>query len=57
MREAQEAAPVDAAVAAHLEKELTGKMRERAVRRAELAELARILIAASGPPPRGGDAP
>jgi hypothetical protein len=47
--EAQTAAPVDAAVASHLETELTGTMRERALRNAELADLARVLIAATDP--------
>jgi hypothetical protein len=56
IQEAQKAAPVGAAVAAHLEKELTGTMRERALRGAELAELARALIGASEPP-RAGDVP
>ena len=45
--EAQTAAPVDAAVAAHLETELTGTMRERALRNAELADLAKQLLAAT----------
>jgi len=52
--EAQTAAPVDAAVAARLETQLTGTMRERALRSAELADLARELLAATeGPEPEG----
>jgi hypothetical protein len=51
--EAQTAAPVDAVVASRLETELTGTMRERALRNAELADLARALIAASDPPKSG----
>jgi hypothetical protein len=54
--EAQKAAPVGATVAAHLEQALTGTMRERALRGAELAELARALIGASERP-KGGDVP
>ena len=48
--EAQAAAPVEAAVALRLENELTATMGERALRNAELAELARQLIAATNPP-------
>ena len=48
--EAQTAAPVEAGVASRLETELTGTMRERALRNAELADLARVLIAANDPP-------
>ena len=50
VREAQEAAPVKAAVASRLEKELNETMRERALRNAELADLARQLIAATESP-------
>ena len=48
--EAQAAAPVEAAVASHLEEELNATMRERALRNAEFADLARQLIAATEPP-------
>jgi hypothetical protein len=48
--EAQAATPVEVAVAWRLEKELNETMRERALRNAELTELARHLIAAAGPP-------
>lgn len=48
--EAQAAAPVEAVVASRLEKELNGTMRERALRNAELADLARQLIAAAAAP-------
>ena len=48
--EAKAAAPVSGAVAARLEGELGGTMRERALRNAELAELARDLIAVSDAP-------
>jgi hypothetical protein len=48
--EAQTAAPVDAAVASRLGTELTEMMRERALPNAELANLARALIAANDPP-------
>jgi hypothetical protein len=48
--EAEAAAPVEAAVASRLEKELNETMRERALRNAELADLARHLIAAADPP-------
>jgi hypothetical protein len=50
VREALEAAPVEAAVASHLEKELNETVRERALTRAELADLAKQLIAATEPP-------
>jgi hypothetical protein len=50
VREAQQAAPVEAAVASRLEKELNETMRERALKNAELADLARQLIAATEPP-------
>ncbi len=49
MREAQAATPVGEAVASRLEEELAGTMRERALRNAELAALARALIAATDP--------
>ncbi len=45
IREAQAAVPVAAPVAACLEQELAGIIRERALRAAELADLARELIA------------
>jgi hypothetical protein len=48
--EAQAAAPVEPVAASRLEKELNGTMRERALRNAELADLARQLIAAAAPP-------
>jgi hypothetical protein len=48
--EAKAAAPVSEAVAARLEGKLGGTMRERALRNAELAELARDLIAVSDAP-------
>jgi hypothetical protein len=48
--EAQAAAPVEAAVASRLENELNATMRERALRNAELADLARQLIAATNLP-------
>ena len=48
--EAQAAAPVEGAVVARLEDELKATMRERAMRNAELADLARELIAATDPP-------
>jgi hypothetical protein len=50
--EAQTAVPVEAAVATRLEKELNETMRERALRNAELVDLARHLIAAADPPER-----
>jgi hypothetical protein len=50
IEEAKAAAPVGEAVAARLETELTGTMRERALRNAELADLARELIAACEEP-------
>lgn len=50
IEEARAGAPVADGVAAHLQGELYGPMRERALRAAELAELARALIAASEPP-------
>jgi hypothetical protein len=48
--EAQAAAPVEAAAASFLEKELNETMRERTLRNAELGDLARQLIAAADPP-------
>ena len=48
--EAQADAPVDAAVAARLENELNETMRERSLRNAELADLAKELIIAADPP-------
>jgi hypothetical protein len=48
--EAQATAPVEAAVALRLKRELNETMRERALRNAELADLARQLIAAADPP-------
>jgi hypothetical protein len=48
--EAQAAAPVEAAVASRLERDLNGTICERALRNAELVELARQLIAAADPP-------
>lgn len=48
--EARTAAPVGDPVASRVEKELVGTMRERSLRPAELAELARGLIAATGLP-------
>lgn len=48
--EAKTAAPIADAAAVRLERELPGTMRERALRNAELAELARELIAAAEPP-------
>jgi hypothetical protein len=48
--EARTARPVEEAVASRLKTELIGTMRERALRNAELADLARALIAASDPP-------
>jgi hypothetical protein len=53
IQEARAAAPVGDAVAARLEKELTETMRERSLRNAELADLAKALIAASDPPKNG----
>jgi hypothetical protein len=48
--EAQAAAPAEASVASRLQKELTETMRERALRNAELVDLARQLIAMADPP-------
>jgi hypothetical protein len=48
--EAQAAASVEAAVASRLEKELDETMCERALRNAELVDLARQLIAAADTP-------
>jgi hypothetical protein len=50
IQEAQKTAPVGATTAAFLERQLTGALRDRALRGAELAELARELIAATAPP-------
>jgi hypothetical protein len=47
--EAQATASVEAAAASRLEKELNGTMRERALRNAELADLAKQLIADADP--------
>jgi hypothetical protein len=52
--EADMAAPVGAAVAARIQGELTGTMRERALRNSELADLARALLAATELPPAEG---
>jgi hypothetical protein len=48
--EAQTATPVEAAVVSCLEEELSVTMRERTLTRAELADLAKQLIAATEPP-------
>lgn len=56
LAEAKTAAPVAEAVVARLETEVAGTMRERALRPAELAEVARGLISASHPA-KGGNAP
>jgi len=53
--EAQEAAPVEATAVSLLEAELNQTMRERGLRNAELADLARRLIAATRP--QSTDAP
>lgn len=50
IQEAQQATPVRETVASLLQEQLTGKMRERALRGTELAELAKKLIAATEPP-------
>jgi hypothetical protein len=47
--QAQASTPVGEAVASRLKKELTATIRERALRNAELAALARDLIAATDP--------
>jgi hypothetical protein len=47
--EAKKAAPVSEAVASLLEKQLSGPLRDSALRRSELADLAEKLISASAP--------
>ena len=49
IQEAKTAAPVGDVVASQLERHLIGTMRESALRGAELAQLARDLIAATDP--------
>jgi hypothetical protein len=49
VQEVQAATPVREAVASRLEEELAGTMRERSLRTAELAALARALITATDP--------
>jgi hypothetical protein len=51
--EAKTAAPIADAAATRLEQKLAGTMRERTLRNAEFAELARELIAAAEPPKTG----
>jgi hypothetical protein len=48
--EARTAVPVGASVAARLQQELAERMRERAFRNLELADLARDLLSAAEPP-------
>jgi hypothetical protein len=48
--EAQEAAPVEAAVGSRLEKQLNGAMHERTLTKSELAGLAKELIVATALP-------
>jgi hypothetical protein len=55
---ALETSPVAAAVTTEIEKQLNGTMRERALRAAEIAELAKNLLAAVNDSPLGkGPAP
>jgi hypothetical protein len=51
--EAKTTAPVVEGVAARVEAQLLGTMRERALRNSEFADLARDLLAAIEPQPRG----